>query len=96
MYIDKTAAKKIKDTIKGGLNGLYRTKAGSTVRVSGRYNGIIKIDFDWFEEGGCIECESPEINIMDFPDRFGNFFLTWYCEYCSKGIKQARLYKVEG
>ena len=33
----------------------YKTKAGSTVEISGKYNGIITIDWDWFEENACIE-----------------------------------------
>ena len=35
--------------------GRYRTAAGSEVTVSGKYGGIYDFDFDWFEEGACVE-----------------------------------------
>ena len=38
-------------------NGKYRTKAGSTVVVSGKYSGTFDIDFDWLEElWSCSDC----------------------------------------
>lgn len=36
---------------------IYRSDAGSEVRVSGARHGIITIDFDFFEEEACIEAE---------------------------------------
>ena len=43
-------------------NGLYRTAAGSTVRVSGKHSGIIEISFDWVEENNaCIDCEASVV-----------------------------------
>ena len=33
-------------------NGIYRTAAGSTVTISGKYSGISAVEFDWLEEGG--------------------------------------------
>ena len=36
---------------------IYRSENGSEVRVSGKHWGKIEIEFDWFEENGCIEAE---------------------------------------
>lgn len=37
---------------------IYRSSAGSEVTVSGKHMGIVAIDFDWFEEDGCIEADA--------------------------------------
>lgn len=62
-------------------NGVYITKAGSTVTISGKYSGIAEVDFDWLEEGGCIECEPhPYPSPND-----GGWDLIWDCEECGGG-----------
>ena len=42
----------------------YISAAGSTVTLSGKYDKISDISFDWFEEGRCIECV-PYFNFDD-------------------------------
>ncbi len=42
----------------------YVSEKGSTVKVTGKYSGIFTIDFDWFEEGACVEAH-PEFNNDD-------------------------------
>jgi hypothetical protein len=59
-------------------NGRYRTDAGSTVEISGKYSGISVVDFDWLEEGACIDCA---VNV--YPNSDG--YLTWTCEKCGGG-----------
>jgi hypothetical protein len=59
-------------------NGLYRTKAGSTVEISGTHAGISRVYFDWLEEpNACIECE-----VNPYPELWdeGKYHLTWSCE----------------
>lgn len=64
-----------------GINGTYKTKAGSIVRISGKYSGITEVDFDWLEEEACIECQPDP-----YPEWDGNnLVLTWHCEYCGGG-----------
>jgi len=59
---------------------IYRTAAGSIVEVSGRYNGIHDITFDWFEEGACCEAYPvAELSSKDEP------MLTWSCGCCGSG-----------
>jgi len=53
-------------------SGTYQTKKGSTVEIYGSFNGSFLIDFDWVEEGACIEA-TPSI----LEDR-----LIWQCECC--------------
>jgi len=67
-------------------NGTYKTKAGSIVTVSGMHNGSFDVEFDWLEEGGCIEC----IHHVDHLEEA----LVWDCEYCEGG--SAKLYRQEG
>lgn len=55
--------------------GEYRTTAGSVVKISGARCGIVRVDFDWVEEGGCIDCE---------PDLDGDE-LVWHCDVCGGG-----------
>lgn len=71
-------------------NGKYKTKNDSIIEISGKYSGIARVDFDWLEEGGCIDC-IPE----PYPEEFdeGDFRLIWYCEHCGGG--NAKLEKVE-
>lgn len=63
-------------------NGKYKTEAGSIVVISGKHNGKARVDFDWLEEGGCIDCV-PE----PYPEEFGenDFRLIWFCDYCGGG-----------
>ncbi len=64
-------------------NGLYRTRAGSTVRISGEHSGIYEIAFDWVEEGdACADC---------VPSIYGGY-LSWHCG-CGGGC--AELFPVE-
>ena len=57
-------------------NGKYRTKAGSTVEVSGAHSGRFNIEFDWFEEpGACIDCR-PSVE---------EGRLVWNCEEHESG-----------
>lgn len=63
------------------INGTYETKAGSIVKISGKYSGIAEVEFDWLEENACIDCEPnpyPE-------DQGDSLILTWSCDYCSGG-----------
>ena len=65
-------------------SGKYRTKAGSTVAVSGKHSGIFEIEFDWLEEqGSCIDCR-PSVE----EDR-----LVWCC--LEHGCGSAELLPVE-
>ena len=57
--------------------GKYKTDAGSTMTISGKYGGISEVDFDWLEENACIECQ-PE----PYED---DGFLVWHCECCGGG-----------
>jgi hypothetical protein len=36
---------------------IYRSENGSEVRISGKHWGVVEIEFDWFEEEGCIEAD---------------------------------------
>jgi len=62
----------------------YSTAHGSRVEISGRHRGIVTIDFDWFEEGACVEAH-PSCETMDPTDAW----LYWQCECC--GFGQAKL-----
>ena len=53
----------------GLKTGVYRTENGSVVRISG---GRSEIDFDWFEEGACIDAD---VWVQDGE-------LVWECECC--------------
>ena len=57
--------------------GKYRTEAGSTMIISGKYAGISTVEFDWLEEDACCECV-PEPYEVD-----GD--LVWHCDYCVGG-----------
>lgn len=63
-------------------NGKYITVAGSTLEISGKYGGKAKVEFDWLEEGACIDCQCEP-----YPEEFDNdnWRLIWYCEYCNGG-----------
>jgi hypothetical protein len=69
-------------------NGLYRTKAGSTLEISGPHAGIFRLSFNWIEEpGACLDCKpSPE------PEEWcaGDWRITWSCGYHQSG--SARLF----
>ena len=62
----------------------YRTERGSRVEISGKHRGISVIDFDWFEEGACIEAH-PTSEVSNPSDAW----LYWHCECC--GCGQAKL-----
>lgn len=70
-------------------SGRYHTKAGSTLEISGKYSGIATLDFDWLEEGGCIDCEPNPYPEEDD----GEWFVVWACDYCGGG--RARLEETE-
>lgn len=69
-------------------NGTYRTKAGSTVELSGDYGGISHVSFNWFEEqNACIEC-----HVDPYPHHWGKdengleeWRLYWECDECDGG-----------
>ena len=65
-------------------NGKYKTDAGSTMTISGKYGGISTVEFDWLEEKACIECQ-PE----PYDD---DGYLVWQCDYCGGG--EAKLKKI--
>ena len=57
----------------------YRTEKDSRVTV--RMGKGIVVDFDWLEEGGCIDCE-VDTDAM----RVNNFYdLIWRCGLCGGG-----------
>jgi hypothetical protein len=64
-------------------NGTYRTKAGSTLTISGKHSGIAEVEFDWLEEGACCDCQANA-----YPDDDG--FLTWDCDECGGGKAELR------
>ena len=68
-------------------NGMYKTKNGSTVEVSGTNSGIFKVFFDWLEEDACCDCQVDPI-----PQDDG--YLTWTCYVCGGG--KAKLYTGPG
>ena len=61
-------------------NGIYRTAAGSTVTISGKYSGISAVEFDWLEEGGCSDCVP---NAYEYEGD-----LIWHCDECGGGRAQ--------
>ena len=63
--------------------GIYRTEAGSIVEITGKHCGVVSVDFDWFEEGGCCDCV-PE----PYPEED---LLVWNCVLCGGG--SAKLFK---
>ncbi|MFQ5788280.1 MAG: hypothetical protein ACE5H1_09905 [Thermodesulfobacteriota bacterium] len=72
-------------------NGKYQTEHGSIVEISGKYSGIARVDFDWFEEpDACVDCE-----VEPYPEEFdtNQWHLYWTCDVCGGG--NAKLTKVE-
>jgi hypothetical protein len=65
------------------MTEVFRTKQGSSVTIDG---GQVRIAFDWFEEGACIECEPEAEPVEDY--------LIWRCDYCGGG--SAELERVGG
>ena len=63
------------------LDGYYRTNAGSTMFVN-RNGGRSVIEFDWLEEGGCIECEVDPYETIAGQDDEPNGMLIWHCDEC--------------
>ena len=60
-------------------NGKYRTAAGSTVSI---HEGRSDVVFDWFEEGGCVDCS---------PDPFEcEGYLVWRCPSCGGGQSELK------
>lgn len=45
--------------------------------ISGKYGGISRVDFDWLEEGACIDCVPSAYE--DEGD------LVWSCDICGGG-----------
>lgn len=66
------------------LAGEYYTEKGSRVVLKGQNTGHSIVNFDWFEEGGCIDCE-----VRPYPE---DSYLIWDCEICGGG--NAQLFKV--
>ena len=66
-------------------NGEYKTAAGSTMSISGEHGGRSVVEFDWWDEGACPNCE-PE----PYADDDG--FLVWNCDDCGGG--RAELFAV--
>lgn len=65
--------------------GKYRTKAGSTMVISGKHGGVSEVDFDWFEEeGACLDCKPQAYD--------DDGFLVWFCSEHESG--RAQLFKV--
>lgn len=64
----------------------YRTAHGSRVEISGRHMGIVTIDFDWLEEGACIESKRNVLAETRDPE---DAWLFWSCKCCGGG--QTRL-----
>lgn len=63
--------------MQGVTSSRWRTACGSTVEVSGQHHGVVTIDFDWFEEGACIEAaRSVSVEIGPEP------MLHWECACC--------------
>lgn len=60
--------------------GKYKTQAGSTMEITGKHGGISIVEFDWLEEGGCIDC------VPEPYDDEG--CLVWSCEECGGGCAQ--------
>ena len=58
-------------------NGKYRTANGSTMEISGTRGGISRVDFDWLEEGACLDCRVRAY------EHDGN--MIWECDYCDGG-----------
>lgn len=58
-------------------NGHYRTAAGSEMWISGKHGGKSTVEFDWFEEDACCDCQ-PEPYDCD-----GR--LIWHCDECGGG-----------
>ncbi len=55
----------------------YHTLHGTTVEISGKYDGIVEIDFDWVEEAGaCCDCRDPYVS---------DETLSWFCDVCDGG-----------
>ena len=69
----------------------FISEKGSTVTISGKYNGIFTIDFDWFEEDACIEM------YLQFNKDFDEPAIIASCECCedSQMIIPLRLQNVE-
>lgn len=63
-------------------NGTYKTKSGSRVTISGKHSGISRVNFDWFEEDACFDCE-----VSAYPEEIetGVYALIWTCEICGGG-----------
>ena len=56
----------------------FVSENGSTLKISGKFNGIYDIDFDWFEEGACCEGHPKFNEDMDEPA------IIVYCECCGQ------------
>lgn len=63
-----------------------KTPAGSMVNIRGAHQGDIQIDFDWFEENACIDCQVD----LDASRETNWKRLVWTCEQCSGGSADLR------
>jgi len=72
-------------------NGSYQTPSGSILQISGQCGGIVEVNFDWLEEGGCIDCQ-----VQPYPEEFGlnDWRLVWSCEVCGGGNAKLREFEV--
>jgi hypothetical protein len=59
-----------------------RTSNGSEVRFDLRHGGRVSVDFNWFEENGCIDCEVD----LDASRASGWTMLVWGCCECTGGM----------
>jgi hypothetical protein len=67
------------------MSGHYRTEKGSTAEVFGHHSGSYRIEFDWFEEGACIEA-CPSVDTTG-----GETWLHWNCDCCGSGQAMLKL-----
>ena len=59
----------------------YVTAAGSTLEITGRFNGVANLWFDRIEEEACFDCRPDP-----YPDEYdGQKWLVWRCEECGGG-----------
>lgn len=60
--------------------GHYRTAAGSEMWVYGDNCGKSAVEFDWLEEGCCLDCQPSAYDV--------DGMLVWHCEECGGGAAE--------
>lgn len=60
--------------------GHYRTAAGSEMWVYGEHCGKSAVEFDWLEEGGCMDCQPCAYDV--------DGMLVWHCDECGGGAAE--------